>query len=204
MFIGLTGGIASGKSTVSKLLKDLGIPVIDADQISREIVKPNKPAWQKIVDYFGRDILLSNQNLNRDKLGEIIFNDETAREKLNQITHPKIISEIKKRAEKLKEAGEGTVVADVPLLIEINMMEIFDEVWVVYVRRETQIKRLMTRDQIDRETAIAKIESQMSLDKKKGYADRLIINEGTKDELKDKILSIWREINAEKNSSNCS
>ncbi|SDC30460.1 MULTISPECIES: dephospho-CoA kinase [unclassified Candidatus Frackibacter] len=205
MLIGLTGGIASGKSTVSNILKSLGVSVIDADLIAKEIVEPGKAAWQKIVDYFGKEILLPNQNLNRQKLGDIIFNNQAAREKLNQITHPYVISEIEARVKKLREEGEEVIVVDVPLLIESNMVDIFDEIWVVYVSRKTQIQRLMERDQIDYEDAIAKIEAQLSLDKKKEYADRLIINEGSKDELKDKVLSIWRDIDdKEETSFNCS
>lgn len=194
MLIGLTGGIASGKSTVGKILKDLGAKVIEADEIAREIVKPGKVAWERIVDYFGEDILLSNQELDRKKIGEIIFHDEAAREKLNQITHPLIISEIKARIQQSKENGEEIIVVDIPLLIEIDVMHLFEEVWVIYVTRKTQIKRLIERDQIDRETAIAKIDSQLSLEKKKEYADRLIINEGSKEELREKVLSIWQEI----------
>ncbi|ADL11892.1 dephospho-CoA kinase [Acetohalobium arabaticum] len=203
MLIGLTGGIASGKSTVSNILKDIGIPVIDADLIAREVVKPGKPAWQKIVNTFGNEVLLPNQQLDREKLSQIIFENSKAKEKLDQITHPEIIREIKKRIDSLQTQGEEVIVADIPLLIETGMVEFFDEIWVVYVSRQTQLKRLINRDEIDYQTAVNKIEAQMPLEEKKEYADRLIVNEGDKGDLEDTIISIWREINAEKNCTNC-
>ncbi|MBM7624620.1 dephospho-CoA kinase [Sporohalobacter salinus] len=204
MLIGLTGGIASGKSTVSDILKDIGVSVIDADLIAREIVKPGKIAWQKIIDTFGKEVLLPNQELNRERLGQIIFDDPEARKKIDQITHPEIVKKIKKRVGQLQDQGEEIIVVDIPLLIEVGMVDFFDEIWVVYVSRETQLERLMSRDGIDHQTAVNKVEAQMSLEKKKEYADRLVINEGDKADLRHRILSIWREINVEKNCTDCS
>lgn len=203
MLVGLTGGIASGKSTVSNILNEIGIPVIDADLIAREVVKPGKPAWQKIVNTFGNEVLLSNQQLDREELGRIIFENSKAKEKLDQITHPEIIKKLKERIENLQAQGAEIIIADVPLLIETGMVDFFDEIWVVYVSRQTQLNRLMNRDEIDYQTAVNKIEAQMPLKEKKEYADRLIVNEGDKEDLKDTVLSIWREINAETNCTNC-
>ena len=193
MKIGLTGGIASGKSTVSDRLDSLGAKVIDADKVAHELMKPERKLWQKVVNTFGEDILQANKQIDRTKLGEMIFNDPQKKEKLDQITHPTIISEIKSRLQRL-ERNHKIVIADIPLLIEVGMMDFFAEVWLVYVTFEIQIKRLMQRDNIGREAAVKKIESQMSLEEKRKYADRIIDNNGSKEELEEQVQELWEEV----------
>ena len=193
MKIGLTGGIASGKSTVSRFLQSLGAKVVDADEIAHELMKPKQKLWQKVVGHFGEEILKAEQEIDRDKLGTIIFNNPQQREKLDQLTHPIIISEIKARVEKLEQSYE-IVIAEIPLLIEVGMIDFFAEVWLVYLKRTVQIKRLMQRDDINREAAVQKIESQMSLDEKKEYADRIIVNNGSQEELEKQVQKLWRKI----------
>ncbi|WP_041607615.1 dephospho-CoA kinase [Halobacteroides halobius] len=190
--IGLTGGIASGKSTVTKLLEELGVEVIDTDQIAHQLMEPKKEVWNKIVDNFGKEILLSSNEIDRKKLGEIIFNDIQAKKKLDQITHPAIIAELRER---MREVGpDNLIVAEVPLLIEADMLDLFDRIWLVYVSREVQIERLMARGNFDHQEALTRIESQMPLDEKKQYADRIINNNGTPTELENEVKRVWKEI----------
>ncbi len=195
MKIGLTGGIASGKSTVSTHLSSLGATIIDADQITHQLMRAGEIIWRRIVEEFGEEILLKDNSIDRRRLGSIIFNDQQARERLNNITHPIIIAIIKERLNHLEES-ETIVIADIPLLIEVGIVDFFDEIWLAYVNQDLQLQRLMKRDRIKREAALAKINSQMSLDKKKEYADRIIENNGTRQELRVKVEQIWLEVNS--------
>ena len=190
--IGLTGGIATGKSSVSNILKQKGAIIIDADKIVHKLMEPEQKLWYDIINAFGKNILLENNQINRKKLGEIIFNDQNKREKLNQITHPRVIAEIKKKMDKLA-ADNNIIVAEVPLLFEVGMEDLFTEVWVVTTDKEIQIKRLKQRDGLDAEAAQKRIEAQMPLAKKEKLADRIINNNGTKKELLAQINLIWSE-----------
>ncbi|GAB6099257.1 dephospho-CoA kinase [Halanaerocella petrolearia] len=193
MNIGLTGGIASGKSTVAQLLSELGVEVLDADKIAHQLMEPGTEVWELIVEEFGKDILLSSNEIDRKKLGDIIFNNNYAKEKLDEITHPFIIAEIKNRLEELRV--EELVVVEVPLLIEANMMELFDEIWLVYVPQKIQVERLMARGDLDQEEALARIKSQMPLEDKKDYADRIIDNSGNQLEIKKRVKQIYSAAN---------
>lgn len=186
--IGLTGGIASGKSTVSNILKEnMSVPVIDADQIARIIVEPGKKAWKEIVAYFGMGILYDDQTINRKRLGEIIFNNAGYRKKINEITHPIIIDEIKTLLRYYSNKSEKFVVVDAALLIEINMMVMMDILWVVFVPLEIQIERLMKRNEFTQEEALIRIESQMPLIEKVKYADDIIDNSGLIEETRHQV-----------------
>ncbi|MTI68795.1 MAG: dephospho-CoA kinase [Firmicutes bacterium] len=196
--IGLTGGIASGKSTVSKYLKSKEFPVVDADEISREVVEVNKPAYKEIVRNFGKEILNSDLSINREKLGSIIFKDDKLRLKLNKIIHPNIIKTIKKRTNEYLEK-HNIVFLDIPLLVEtrkeleengIN----FDEVWLVYAYENQQLDRLMKRDNLDKESAIKRIKAQKSLKEKINEADVVIYNTETKVLLIEKIKKLLHEL----------
>lgn len=195
--IGLTGGIASGKSTVSNILKSMGFNVIDADVISREVVEIGKPAYFEIVEHFGRDIIDEDGNINRKKLGSIIFNDDNEREKLNLIVHPYIFAAIKDYIE--KDSESKLIFVDIPLLIEVlDDLQFhgihFDEIWLVYADEEIQLKRLMERDSIGKEEAIKRIEAQMPMCLKKKYATRIIDNSGEKNELEGKVKKLVEEV----------
>ncbi|MGB9678730.1 MAG: dephospho-CoA kinase [Thermoanaerobacteraceae bacterium] len=175
--IGLTGGIGSGKSTVSKILKRLGAVIIDADIVSREIMSKGNVAYNMIVKYFNEDILLADGEINRKKLGNLVFADKESLKKLNDITHPEIIKKIK---EKIKEerlkSHQKAIILDAALLIEMEMHKLVDEVWLVVVDSKTQIKRVMERDKITYEDAVNRIKSQMPLEDKMKYADFIINN----------------------------
>ena len=193
--IGLTGGIASGKSTVSGMLKALDIPVIDADLAAKQVMEPGEAAYQKTVEAFGEEILFPDQTIDRKKLGNLIFNDEAKRKELNGIVHPEVRRHMKRELERLEENGTHAAVLDIPLLIESRLTSWVDYVLVVYVGEEVQLSRLMERDQAGDEDARSRINSQMRLEEKSAYADAVINNEGTKEETQSQLLDILKEWN---------
>jgi dephospho-CoA kinase len=175
--IGLTGGIASGKSTVSRALKDLGAIIIDSDEVAHEIIAPRKPAWNDIVKLFGTKVLNPDMTINRDILGEIVFNDPAKLQALNQIVHPRVAERFKNDLQEIRNMQpHAVVVMDVPLLFESHMERICDVVWLVWVDRETQKQRLMKRNNYSEEEAIIRIDAQMPLDEKAQMADVVIDN----------------------------
>ncbi|RDY71256.1 dephospho-CoA kinase [Halobacillus trueperi] len=179
LVIGLTGSIASGKSTVAKMFKDMDIPVIDADQISRDVVQPGEPAYQEIVETFGEQVLEEGGDLDRKKLGKVVFADETKRKQLNGIVHPKVREEMIRRREQYKQQQYQAVVLDIPLLFESNLTDYVEKILVVYVDEKTQLERLMERDQSGREDAEERIRAQIPVKKKAEMADAVIDNTGT-------------------------
>ncbi|HHY71219.1 MAG TPA: dephospho-CoA kinase [Thermoanaerobacterales bacterium] len=194
LVVGLTGGIASGKSTVSLLLKDKGAVIIDADEIAKKTMLPGKPAWARTVNHFGEQILNDKKDIDRKKLANIVFADKKQLEVLNSFTHPKILEEIKKQLEYYKKAGEKVVVLDVALLLELGLTEMVDEVWLVAVDEKTQLERLMAREKtLDKKQAMDRIRSQMPLKEKIKYAHRVIDNSRSIEITKIQIDKIWRE-----------
>ncbi|TYS19713.1 dephospho-CoA kinase [Rossellomorea vietnamensis] len=192
--IGLTGGIASGKSTVSSLLAQKGFTVVDADLAARKVVEPGEPAYLKIVETFGQDILNKEGTLDRAALGNIIFYNEERRKELNGIVHPAVRAEMLAEKEKAFENGKQTVVMDIPLLFESNLTWMVEKTVVVYVDRDTQLSRLMLRNRLTEEEAEARVNSQMSLDEKRNLADAVLDNRGTIDETGvqlDDLLVRW-------------
>lgn len=195
MVIGLTGGIASGKSLVADSLRDQGVPVIDADVISREVVEPGEPALEQIIEHFGPEILQFDGTLDRKKLGSVIFNDTEKRQVLNQIIHPAVRQRMMTKRDDLVREGNKHVVLDIPLLLENNLSFMVDRVIVVYVNEATQKRRLVERDGRGEEDAAARIESQMPLEEKRGLADAVIDNSGTENETKaqvNELLEQWK------------
>lgn len=194
--IGLTGGIASGKSTVTALLKEKGAVIIDADKIAREIMSKGEPAWFEVLNYFGDEILNDDRSdIDRKKLASIVFSDKAKLEALNNITHPKIIEEIKKQVEEYKKAGKKIIVIDAALLIEAGLDKIVDEVWVVAANEDIQLQRLMAREKdITKDEAVKRIKSQMPLAEKLKFADRVIDNNSSIEETKNQVDKIWTKI----------
>ena len=190
MIIGLTGGIASGKSTVSKILDEMGIRVVDADIVAREVME-SKEVIKKISDEFGENILDSDGELDRSKLREMVFSSKSRVKILNSIVHPSVIDRFKNEREKSMRTRE-VLVFDIPLLFEAKMENLCDKVIVVYVDSETQIKRVMERDGSKRETALNIIKNQMSLSEKLEKADIKIKNDGTIEELEKKIKEVFQ------------
>lgn len=193
LVIGLTGGIASGKSTISNYLRELGAVVIDADQLAREVVKPHSPAWQEIKGYFGDEVIDEQGNIDRRSLGRIIFHSPRDREKLNSIIHPKVIEATKVLIDLYNKRNEASlVVVDAPLLLEAGMTDLVDEVWVAAVPEEVQIERLMKRDKVSREEALARLKTQMPLEEKLGRADRVIDNSGDPEKTREQVFLFWK------------
>ncbi len=191
--IGLTGGMASGKSTVSAYLRKKGIPVIDCDEISRHVLDVGESGYYKAVQEFGEGILNEDRTVNRKKLAEIVFSDKILIEKLNAIVHPEVINKTYELLERYRADGYMTAVIDAPLLIEAGMHKIADEVWVVYVSHEIQLKRAIERDGLSRELIDDRLKKQFSLEEKKKYGDYLIDNETTLDELYRRIDEILKK-----------
>jgi|SRR6056297_1243040 len=194
MIIGLTGGIAAGKSTVARILASLGAYIINADKIGHNILEKNKNAYNDVIDEFGEIIVKNNGKIDRKKLGEIVFSDKDKLKKLENITHPYIIEEIKyETKEKIKDYHH--LVLDVPLLFETGLENIVDITWVVVCSYEKQIERIAKRDGLSREEAKKRIASQMETSQKVKLADFVIYNNGNKKELNNKVLRKWRKIN---------
>ncbi|CAI8955808.1 MULTISPECIES: dephospho-CoA kinase [Bacillus] len=196
--IGLTGGIASGKSTVSQMFCELHIPVIDADIIAREVVEQGKEAYKEIVDVFGEEILQADGELDRPKLGSIVFHNEEKRLRLNKIVHPAVRKEMNVQKDMYIKEGMQAVVLDIPLLFESKLTSLVDQILVVAVAPSTQLERLMKRNGFIEEEAKARIDSQMSLAEKITLADKVIYNDGTIAETKaqlHRILKEWNIIN---------
>lgn len=191
--IGLTGGVASGKTTVSDILSKLGAIIIDADKIARRVVQRGKPAYRDIVAYFGQEILLEDYGINRKKLAGLVFRDKDALEKLNSITHPRIIGEIKKEIKTYKQMpGNHVIIIDAALLIETNLKDMVQEIWLVLAPKEVQKLRLMDRDGISSGEADRIIKSQTSNEEKIPFADRLIDNSGDLEGLLAQVKDLWR------------
>lgn len=191
--IGLTGGIATGKSTVSKILTDNGYMVIDADVLARKIVEVGQPAYTEIVKSFGEDILNPDKSINRKTLGRLIFADGELKAQLNNITHPYIFQEMKREISR-KCRDNKIIFLDIPLLFEeySKIMELgidFHEIWLVYVNENLQLNRLMKRDNLSREESQKRINSQMSMAIKYKMADIIIDNNDDKLILKSNVLS---------------
>jgi len=188
--VGLTGGIASGKSAVSRLLAEKGFSVIDADQVARDIVRPGSNCYRAIIERFGTDILEKNESINRKKLGSIVFADTRARKDLEAITHPVIRTRIWKLIHDLETAGVEMVFVEAALLVETGMYKDYDVLVVVGAAPEVQIQRIMRRDGLSPEEAQRRIASQLSVEKKCELADYVIANDGSLDELEAHVMAL--------------
>jgi dephospho-CoA kinase len=186
--IGLTGGIASGKSTVSNMFRNQGIRIIDADKISRDVVEIGEPAYQQIVKTFGQDILLDDQTINREKLGAIVFSNDKNRQQLNEIVHPAVRKEMLKQKQEEKEKNAKQVVLDIPLLFESKLTHMVDVTVLVYVDEQTQLKRLMNRNGYSEEEAMMRIQSQLPLKEKVKLADVIINNNGSIEDTEAQVI----------------
>jgi dephospho-CoA kinase len=189
---GLTGSIATGKSTVSGILKELGAYIVDADRAAHEVVLPGTKAWNEIVRIFGKEILQKSGEIDRERLGRIIFNDSAMRSILEEVVHPEVVHSMDEQIRSIKSGfPDAVVILDVPLLIETGMHKGVGEVIVVYCPEDMQITRLMVRDKISREDALAKIRSQISIEEKRRYATLLIDNSASKDNTRIKVEDLY-------------
>lgn len=193
MLIGLTGGIASGKSLVAEELKSLGAHLIDADIIARDVVKPGMSAYNDILKEFGEKILNQDRTINRKVLGEIVFSNPELRKRLERITHPVILDEIDKRISEIRDKEpEAIIVIDAALLIEVGLHKKMDKNIVVYADEKTQIERLTKRDGLTVDEAKKRISSQMPLKAKRRYADFVIENIKDSDTVKQEARKVFK------------
>jgi dephospho-CoA kinase len=195
LIVGLTGGVASGKTAVSRVLGEEGAYIIDADQIARELVQPHKPAWKEIIRAFGKEILQENGSIHRKKLAEKIFTDPKQRRILNRILHPRIKEEMDKRTRKIgKKDPEAIVVMDAPLLVELGMQHQVDRLIVVISTQLQQVERLEKRDRRSPEEALKLFSSQMPVGEKEKLADFVIRNEGSLEEMKKRAKEVFKQL----------
>ena len=202
LLLGVTGGIATGKTTVVRMLEELGAPVIDFDLIAREVVEPGEPALKDIVGYFGEEILLKDGRLDREKLSGIVFQEVEKRRILESFTHPRIYEASERQVKKIVEKDPNAIIQlDIPLLIEQNLQHMVHKVLVVYIPREKQIARLIERDGISREGAVDRLGAQLPIDEKLGKADFVINNEKTLEETKKQVDDLWKALKDMRNYS---
>jgi dephospho-CoA kinase len=200
LLLGVTGGIASGKTTVANMLAELGAPIVDFDLIARKVVEPGQPALRDIVDYFGKQVLQEDGTLDRKKVSAIVFRDTEKRKKLEGFIHPRMGQEVIRQVNEFAGRDPHAIIQMVvPLMIELNLQYQCHKLLVVYVPEETQIQRLMARDNIDREAAAAMLKAQLPIDEKLGYADFVIRNDGPLEETRGQVEALWRTLRALRN-----
>ena len=192
--VGLTGGIASGKSTVAEMLRQLGAVVIDTDQIAREVVQPGSPALQSLRERYGESILDDDGSLRREQLGEIVFASPAEKKWLEQLLHPLIKARADELAQQASEQGAAVVVFDVPLLLESGWDKNVDQVWVVHVPPAVQRQRLTLRDGFSESAVSARLAAQWPIDKKAQQADLVIDNAGTLDQTRRQVERAWQAV----------
>lgn len=195
MIIGLTGSIASGKSTVSQMLKELGYPIVDADLVARQVVEPGSETLEKISEAFGEAFILPDGTLDRKKVGDLIFNSPESRKQLNDIIHPAIRKEMLRQRAAYVAEGHKVVIMDIPLLFESQLQHLADKILVVSVTEENQLKRLIKRNGLAENEAAARISSQLPMAVKEEGADAVIYNNGTIEDTKWQLNSILEKWN---------
>ncbi len=192
LIAGLTGSIATGKSMVSAIFKDLGAFIVDADRAAHEVVLPGKKAWNEILQIFGKEILQKSGEIDRERLGRIIFNDSAMRSILEEVVHPEVMRSMDEQISSIRSGfPDAVVILDVPLLIETGMHNGVGEVIVVYCPEDMQITRLMLRDNISREEALAKVRAQISIEEKRRYATLLIDNSACRDNTRIQVEGFY-------------
>ena len=192
--IGLTGGIGSGKSTVSQYLAELGAVIIDADKVGHEAYKPGTETWQDVAATFGRGVLTPGGEIDRKKLGGIVFNDPQALAKLNQIIWPRMYKMIEAQIEEYRRQGVDVVVLEAAILIEANWTPLVDEVWITVAPEANVLERLKKQRGLAEEQTLARIRSQLSSEERVKHADMVINNDGQIEEVKAKVRELWARL----------
>lgn len=193
--IGLTGGMGSGKSTVSRVLAELGAVIIDADKVGHEAYQPRTATWQALVDAFGRDILAADETIDRKKLGALVFSHPDNLKKLNGIVHPRMYRMMQARIADLQKQGGKVIVVDAAILFEANWTPLVDEVWVVVADETNVVKRAVARTGLPEEQIRARLRSQMTNTERVKRANVVIHNDGTTDELTRRVKELWLALN---------
>ena len=191
LVIGLAGGIGTGKSEVARFLEELGAVIIDADKVGHEVYSPHTEAWHRIVCTFGRDVLKANGEVDRSRLAARVFGDLQALARLNAITHPGIAERIRHRIEEFRRRGTKVVVLEVPLLVDVGWGDMVDEIWVTHSPEEQVVERLARRDNLKREDVRRRTQAQLPFSEMKKAAQVVVENQGSLQELQDKVQSLW-------------
>jgi len=195
--VGLTGGIASGKSTVARMFVALGAHLIDFDKLAHEVQEPGKKAWQEIIKYFGESILTQDDLIDRNRLAQIVFTDKKKLAALNNIVHPLVFELWQDRLSEIKKYERHAIVlADVPLLFEGKMQDLFDLTMLILISPEEQISRLMERNSLSRDDARLRLNNQMPIADKIGLADIVIDNQSDVSQTEKKVAEIWQQLRA--------
>ena len=192
--IGLTGGIGSGKSTVSQYLAELGAAIIDADKLGHEVYLPQTETWRKLLKTFGKEILAPDNKIDRKKLGTIVFNNPEKLKQLNAIAHPRMYEMAKERIDNCRRQGTKVVILDAPILFETNWTPLVEEVWAVVANEENVTKRAMARSGLTEEQVRSRISSQMSNEERIKRAQVVIHNDGTTEDLRKKVKELWERL----------
>lgn len=192
--IGLTGGIGSGKSTVSRFLAELGAVILNADDVGHEAFKPDTEMWRRVVAAFGRQIVAPDGNIDRKKLGNIVFGNAESLSRLNQIMHPRMYALVKAQLEEYRRQGTRVIVLEAPLLLEAGWTPLVDEVWVTTAAESTVLKRLKERAGLSPAESLTRIRSQLSSAERVRHADLVIDTDCDLDELKARITELWRRL----------
>ena len=195
MIIGLTGSIATGKSTVAAMLKEFGLPIVDADIVARQVVEPGSETLAKIAEAFGDDVIREDGTMDREKVGSIIFHEPERRQELNNIIHPAIRTEMLRQRDEFIANGFEHVVMDIPLLFESKLQHFVEKILVVSVKEETQLARLMERNGFSEEEAKARIATQLPVSVKAEAADAVVYNDGTLGDSKEQLTLILKSWN---------
>jgi len=195
--IGLTGGIGSGKSTVSQFLAELGVVILNADEVGHEAFKPDTEIWREVVAAFGRQVLTPDGNIDRKKLGEMVFGNAESLSRLNQIMHPRMYDMVKAQLEEYRQQGTRVVVLEAPLLLEAGWTSLVDEVWVTTTSESTVLRRLKARKGLSGEQALARLRSQLSSEERVKHAKVVINTDCDLDELKSKVKELWQRLKLE-------
>jgi dephospho-CoA kinase len=191
--IGLTGGAGSGKSTVAEMFRELGAAIVDADEASHAVYAPGTPGFDAVVREFGSDFVRSGQ-IDRGRLGELVFHDEDARRRLNAIVHPLVRTWMAERTVEAEDRGAEVIVHDVPLLFENGLDKLYADVVLVFVPEKLQLRRLVDGRGVSRDRAQAMIAAQMPIDEKRGRAQHVIDNSGSRDATREQVERVWAEI----------
>ena len=189
--IGVTGGIGTGKTEVSNILECLGADVINADLVGHEAYEPDTEGWREVVEAFGEEILTAGGEVDRKKLGAIVFNDPGALKRLNAIMHPRIYRMIEERIETLGRSGRDVVVVEAALLVEANWIPLVSELWVTTSSEDRVVARLRQRNNLDDASIVTRVRSQMPQEERMSYAAAVIDNSGSLAELNDQVLQLW-------------
>lgn len=195
MIIGLTGSIASGKSTVAKMIESYGLPIVDADVVARQVVEPGTPTLKKIAESFGPEVIAHDGSMDRAKVGSIIFHNEEMRKTLNSIIHPAIREEMLRQRDEFISFGAKNIFMDIPLLFESKLEHFVEKIIVVSVNREVQLQRLMERNGFSEEEAKARIATQIPVKEKERLADAVIHNNGTLEDTAIQLQNVLYEWN---------